>query len=511
MKNKKLLLGLGALAIVLVAGFLASGNSLQGATRNTVSTPSTPTVLTFAQASDPVTGGEIIAGEQTASTAVLVARYQVTATGTNSSKVTITNLILENDYNEQNPLANDAAISQVILNFPTSYRYPNNLNGTRTATIDSEGYVSFTGLNFQIPSNTPTRFEVKVVTSTISGNVKEGDQIELDFSPKEYTAVDRANITINGAVEPDGIDAPEFTLVAPAPVEPTPIGTITMASTWVNNTNIVLNSNPSVVGNLLTSGNLTGFNNLDQIAVYSISPTQGERFIVDTITFENDSLNDNPLANDGALQSVYIEYHASTASGQAIYGPNTIRQGTYSNGQLTFTGLNNLWTPTVNDSTGNLYILGLFNPIGQGSNAGDQIEIDFPMDGTFHAVGQTSGAVLTQPNGNTTDVDGLNRTIVAEVATPTVDLRVNGMDGPVSSEGPTNASLILSWTSTNATSCTASSNPYRAAWVMISNKPLNGTESIYINYGTEIYTLTCSGPGGSASDSVVFNGPTPPP
>jgi len=73
---------------------------------------------------------------------------------------------------------------------------------------------------------------------------------------------------------------------------------------------------------------------------------------------------------------------------------------------------------------------------------------------------------------------------------PTVDLNVS----------PTNiavgASSTLSWTSTNATSCTAS-----GGWT--GSKQMQGSESTGALNNSATYTLTCTGAGGSGSDSAT--------
>jgi len=78
---------------------------------------------------------------------------------------------------------------------------------------------------------------------------------------------------------------------------------------------------------------------------------------------------------------------------------------------------------------------------------------------------------------------------------PTVDLKVNGQDSSITLQAP--ASYTLTWTSADATSCSASN-----AWS--GNQSLSGSQ-YYSNMGqgTYTYTLTCTGPGGSASDSVT--------
>jgi hypothetical protein len=80
---------------------------------------------------------------------------------------------------------------------------------------------------------------------------------------------------------------------------------------------------------------------------------------------------------------------------------------------------------------------------------------------------------------------------------PTVDLRVNGSNGPLSLSSP--ASYILSWTSTNSASCTASGSWSGA-------QATNGSQSVSnVGGGMYTYTFTCSNPSGSASDSVTVN------
>lgn len=88
-------------------------------------------------------------------------------------------------------------------------------------------------------------------------------------------------------------------------------------------------------------------------------------------------------------------------------------------------------------------------------------------------------------------------------SSPTVNIWANNYDGFLTI--PYNTSANLSWSSSNANYCYAS----------------NGWSGSKLNYGSEstgnltysrTYTLTCQGPGGSASDSVtvyVANQPTP--
>ena len=75
-----------------------------------------------------------------------------------------------------------------------------------------------------------------------------------------------------------------------------------------------------------------------------------------------------------------------------------------------------------------------------------------------------------------------------------VDLKVNGSDGPLTVNYGT--SLNLTWTSLNAISCIAS-----GAWS--GPKSLSGSETISnLTAGNYTFTLTCTGSLGSSSDSV---------
>lgn len=88
-------------------------------------------------------------------------------------------------------------------------------------------------------------------------------------------------------------------------------------------------------------------------------------------------------------------------------------------------------------------------------------------------------------------------TVYRTTPAPTVDLKVNNSNGPLNLANP--ASYTLSWTSTNAASCSASGN-----W---SGAQATGGSQPYSNIGTGSYTyaITCTNPAGSASDSVTVN------
>ena len=104
-------------------------------------------------------------------------------------------------------------------------------------------------------------------------------------------------------------------------------------------------------------------------------------------------------------------------------------------------------------------------------------------------------------NASWFDLSGTNKTIRCSLP-PSVDLKANNQDGTIRLTSP--AQYSLSWTSTNADTCSASGN-----WS--GSKSQTGSSNYSgITVGTFTYTLTCSNPIGSASDSVtviVYNPP----
>jgi hypothetical protein len=80
---------------------------------------------------------------------------------------------------------------------------------------------------------------------------------------------------------------------------------------------------------------------------------------------------------------------------------------------------------------------------------------------------------------------------------PTVDLKVNGSDGPITV--PYNSSVTLSWNSRYTGSCTAS-----GAWSG-TKIATGGSESTGSLTSSKTYTLTCKSSTGSAAKSVQVN------
>ncbi len=117
--------------------------------------------------------------------------------------------------------------------------------------------------------------------------------------------------------------------------------------------------------------------------------------------------------------------------------------------------------------------------------------------GTLHVTPSATTTYLLLCTGqNGTDSESVTVNVVLTPPEPVVTL----VAAPTSvTPGAGTATTTLTWTSTNATSCTASGG----AWT--GSKVLNGTEIITPS-ATTTYTLNCSGPGGSdaASTTVTF-------
>lgn len=123
---------------------------------------------------------------------------------------------------------------------------------------------------------------------------------------------------------------------------------------------------------------------------------------------------------------------------------------------------------------------------------------------TFNDSGQVCGDGIIQfpeecDDGNTNDGDGCDRNCTNEPAAltdpPTVDIKANGSDSP--STLPNNSTISLSWTSSNATSCTAS-----GSWS--GDKATSGSENQGpLTTGSYTYTIQCTNSAGSRSDSVT--------
>jgi hypothetical protein len=110
------------------------------------------------------------------------------------------------------------------------------------------------------------------------------------------------------------------------------------------------------------------------------------------------------------------------------------------------------------------------------------------------------------PNGkiDQSDVDLVADTFWGDTCAvsppPQVNIKANGSGGPITVSYKTG--VTIKWTSTNALSCSVSPT----GWVGKSGSKSTGPLT-----ASKTYTLTCLGPGGKRSDSVLVNVSPPPP
>src|SRR3989344_1922485 len=99
--------------------------------------------------------------------------------------------------------------------------------------------------------------------------------------------------------------------------------------------------------------------------------------------------------------------------------------------------------------------------------------------------------------GGTSSQASATLTVAAPPA-PTADIPINNSNGPVYINY--NTSATLSWSSSNATSCTAEGDPssWQGGIATSGSQTGNFTASA-------TYRIACTGPGGTATDSVVLN------
>lgn len=130
----------------------------------------------------------------------------------------------------------------------------------------------------------------------------------------------------------------------------------------------------------------------------------------------------------------------------------------------------------------------------------DPGSITFSNAGVYDASVKVTGQEATAESGKVR----INVNEATSVSAPTVNLKVNNLDGPVTVADQT--TITLSYTVGNSpTSCTASngwSGSKSTGGASEQVGPLSGSTSI-------TYTITCTNAGGSISDSVVVNVASP--
>ena len=169
---------------------------------------------------------------------------------------------------------------------------------------------------------------------------------------------------------------------------------------------------------------------------------------------------------------------------------------------------------TVITTTGRVMASNLSTVSNPGTiNVSSSQKLTFSNVATWYYNGGTSDIPVTVGSGyaqvdlGTADCDYINcftktgyviftATVSSIFNPPTVDLKANNSNGPITI--PYNTAATLSWTSTNATFCAASGD-----WS--GSKALSGSESTGNLITNKTYTITCTGSGGSAADSVIVN------
>jgi hypothetical protein len=142
-------------------------------------------------------------------------------------------------------------------------------------------------------------------------------------------------------------------------------------------------------------------------------------------------------------------------------------------------------------------------------------DLDFPAQfGTLAAISESNGAVLGKVYGGGTFTLGTSGTYkFFVVAIPAAQAQYGLYSLQVLNSPPTvtltaspttvtaGGTTTLSWTTTNATSCTGSGGAF-AGTQPVGSSATPGTASVAVA-ATTTFTLTCTGPGGSGANSVT--------
>lgn len=133
----------------------------------------------------------------------------------------------------------------------------------------------------------------------------------------------------------------------------------------------------------------------------------------------------------------------------------------------------------------------------------------YPIETTIYSIHCYRTTPTTMNATNNPDASASVTITVGQtsVVTPTVSLSINSSFGSGSNTATVGSYKVLNWSSTNATTCTASGIP--GSW----NGPraISGSESVGPINQTTAYTITCYGSGLSQSATVTINvaGQTP--
>jgi len=260
-----------------------------------------------------------------------------------------------------------------------------------------------------------------------------------------------------------------------------------------------------------------------------------------TIAVSGAGTNPTPTGSITLTSGTYTSAATTLASGSAtitipanslVTGTDTLT-ATYkpdAGSSATYASATGTSTVTVSGSGGTTpsFTLASSSPtisLAQGANATDTISVTdlngFSGNVTFTASGLPSGVTASFSPNSTTGLSVLTLTASASVLSATSTVTITGTSGSISasvtialtltgstagnttvamSASPTTitkgGSSTLTWSSTNATSCTAS-----GGWS--GPEATSGSESVTAT-ATTTYTLTCTGSGGSASATAAL-------
>jgi len=149
-----------------------------------------------------------------------------------------------------------------------------------------------------------------------------------------------------------------------------------------------------------------------------------------------------------------------------------------------------------------------------GNKTGEQLNYYWSCTGGSLTDSNTLQPILKAPNvnentkikctlsvrNNSKDYSDSVNILIRKYRLPLVDLKANGYDGPINLQK--GGFVTLTWEVSNAISCYANDN-----WS--GSKAFSGFEKkVNIDYSQK-FTLTCSNPGGSVSDTIEINIPNP--
>ncbi len=163
---------------------------------------------------------------------------------------------------------------------------------------------------------------------------------------------------------------------------------------------------------------------------------------------------------------------------------------------------------SVDTDEGKISLSGIVTPGGPGfTGTGTVATVSFkvlaeaeaaPVSFDFTPGATTDCNIAEHATGNDILNEVINGayTLGAPADAPTVDIKGDSDDGPITIDY--GGSVLLTWSVTGADSCVASGD-----WS--GSKPTSGSQDTGELTSSKTYTLTCTGAGGSGSDSIRVN------